>query len=66
MTEPHIIEWHRSIAYGVEREYVSAPESARLVELLTGRKTITEQDRRALTALVGVEWREVLAPKRGQ
>lgn len=57
-----IIKFYRDRVYGVVKFYVKEAEVAEAVTLLTGRKTITEQDMKALEAL-GFTFEEVLNEK---
>jgi len=56
------IKFYRDRVYGVVKFYVKEPELAQAITVLTGRKTITEQDMQALTAL-GFTFEEVFKDK---
>lgn len=56
------IRFYRDRVYGVVKFYVKDAEVAQAITLLTGRKTITEQDMKALETL-GFTFEEVLNEK---
>jgi len=53
------IKFYTDRVYGVVKNYVKEPQVANAISALTGRKTITEQDMKALEAL-GFKFEEVL------
>ena len=57
-----VIKFYRDRVYGVVKFYVKQPEVAQSISALTGRKTLTEADMKALEAL-GFTFEEVLNEK---
>lgn len=57
-----IIQFYVKNVYGVNNMYIVDDRQARLVQTLTGKKTISQSDIEALTALAGCAWVQVLAP----
>jgi hypothetical protein len=53
------IKFYRDRVYGVIKNYVKDPEVANAITMLTSRKTLTEQDMKALE-LLGFTFEEVL------
>lgn len=53
------IKFYRDRVYGVIKNYIKDPELASAITALTGRKTLTEQDMKALETL-GFTFEEVL------
>jgi len=62
MTKIHYFTRHQ---YGLHREFIVDPALAGLVSRLTGRKTITKEDRETITQLCAgaVQFEETIAPK---
>lgn len=53
------IKFYKDRVYGVIKNYVKDPELATAITTLTGRKTLTDQDMKALETL-GFKFEEVL------
>ncbi len=53
------IKFYQDRVYGVIKNYVKEPEVAKAITALTGRKTITEEDMKALETL-GFTFEQVL------
>lgn len=56
------IQYYTKNVYGLERIYISDPEIAKNIRVLTGQKTIDTQHIQALIEL-GFEFEQVLPPK---
>ena len=48
--------------YGVNNMYISDTKQAKLIQTLTNKKTISQSDIEALTALTGCAWVQVFDP----
>ena len=58
-----VIKWYRLNIYGTRREFIHPScQERELIARLTGLKTIDEEVRQTVTALIGVKWEEVVAP----
>jgi hypothetical protein len=57
-----IIQFYVKNVYGVNNMYILDDRQAKLVQTLTGRKTINQSDIEALTELAGCAWVQVFAP----
>lgn len=57
-----VIKFYQDRVYGVIKNYVKEPELAQAITTLTGRKTLTDQDMKALEAL-GFTFEQVLNTK---
>jgi hypothetical protein len=53
------IDYYRKKVYGAERLYIVDAQDAKFWEMISGKKTVTEQDMQRMTYLTGVEWNEV-------
>jgi hypothetical protein len=57
-----IIQFYIKNVYGVNNIYISDNRQAKLVQTLTGRKTINQGDIEALTELTGCTWVQIFEP----
>jgi len=57
-----VIKFYQDRVYGVIKNYVKEPELAQAITTLTGRKTLTDQDMKALESL-GFTFEQVLNTK---
>lgn len=58
------IEYYTKNVYGIDKMYVCNPEFASRLSGLLGTITINHEQMRSLSDLFGVEWDEVIAPKK--
>ena len=57
-----IIQYYVKQVYGVNKMYITDDRQAKLIQTLTNKKTIDQNDIEALTELTGCAWVQVFAP----